>query len=66
MALGKGFAECPIKSPRQREFPERPLPRAALGKVFAEGLWAFAEGFRPSAKRPCPVVVANLTEGKHY
>jgi len=31
-------------------FPEGSLPRAAFGKAFAEGLIAFAEGRRPSAK----------------
>jgi len=35
------------------------LPRAALGKGFAEGFWAFAEGFGPSAKRARPVVRLN-------
>jgi hypothetical protein len=32
------------------------LPRAALGKGFAEGLRGFAESLRPSAKQPAPVV----------
>jgi len=32
------------------KFPEDSLLRAALGKAFAEGLIAFAEGMRPSAK----------------
>jgi len=32
------------------KFPEGSLPRAALGKAFAEGLIAFAEGLRPSTK----------------
>ena len=51
-ALDKGFAECPIKGPRQRPSSPtqnspralcrgppsaKPLPRAALGKAFAEG-----------------------------
>ena len=45
LALGKGFAECPIKGPRQRplrrlKIPRGSLPRAALGKAFAEGFWA--------------------------
>ena len=42
------------------KFPESFLPRAALGKAFAEGFaegfWAFAEDFGPSAKRARPVV----------
>jgi len=38
------------------KFSESSLPRAALGKAFAEGFWAFAEGLRPSAKKPRPVV----------
>ena len=33
------------------------MPRAALGKAFAEGFWAFAECPGPSAKRASPVVV---------
>jgi hypothetical protein len=32
------------------------LPRAALGKTFAEGLRGFAESLEPSAKPPAPVV----------
>jgi hypothetical protein len=32
------------------------LPRAALGKGFAEGLRGFAESLRPSAQQPAPVV----------
>jgi hypothetical protein len=32
------------------------LPRAALGKGFAEGLRGFAESLGPSAKQPAPVV----------
>jgi hypothetical protein len=46
LALGKGFAVCPIKGPRQR-----PLRRL---KIF-RGLFAFAEGFWP--KNASPVVV---------
>ena len=37
-------------------FSEGSLPRAALGKAFAEGFWAFAECPGPSAKRASPVV----------
>jgi len=37
-------------------FSEGSLPRAALGKAFAEGFWAFAECPGPSAKRAPPVV----------
>jgi hypothetical protein len=33
------------------------LPRAALGKGFAEGLRGFAESLGPSAKQPAPVVL---------
>jgi len=36
-------------------FSEGSLPRAALGKAFAEGFWAFAECPGPSAKRAPPV-----------
>jgi hypothetical protein len=32
------------------------LPRAALGKGFAESLRGFAESLGPSAKQPAPVV----------
>jgi hypothetical protein len=50
MALGKeGFAD--------RNFAEAALPRAALGKGFAEGLRGFVESLGPSAKQPAPVVV---------
>jgi hypothetical protein len=31
------------------KFPDGSLPKAALGKAFAEGLIAFAEGWKPSA-----------------
>jgi hypothetical protein len=49
MALGKeAFAD--------RIFAEGALPRAALGKGFAEGLRGFAECLGPSAKQPAPVV----------
>jgi len=37
-------------------FFEGSLPRAVLGKAFAEGFWAFAECPGPSAKRAPPVV----------
>ena len=37
-------------------FSDGSLPRAALGKAFAEGFWAFAECPGPSAKRAPPVV----------
>jgi len=39
------------------KFPEGSLPRAALGKAFAEGLIAFAEGRKPSAKILSAVVM---------
>jgi hypothetical protein len=49
MALGKeGFAD--------QIFAEIALPRAALGKGFAEGLKSFAESLGASAKKPSPVV----------
>ena len=41
-------------------FSEGSLPRAALGKTFAEGFWAFAECPGPSAKRAPPVVNGAL------
>jgi len=49
-ALGKAFAECPIKNTQQRplcrpEFCRVLLPSVALGKGFAECIWAFAECF---------------------
>jgi len=37
-------------------FSEGSLPRAVLGKAFAEGFWAFAECPGPSTKRAPPVV----------
>ena len=37
-------------------FSDGSLPRAVLGKAFAEGFWAFAECPGPSAKRTPPVV----------
>jgi hypothetical protein len=50
LALGKeSFAD--------RVFAETALPRAALGKAFAEGLRGFAESLEPSAKPPAPVVM---------
>jgi len=42
-------------------FPEGSLPRAVLGKAFAEGFWAFAEGQRRSAKHAPPVVMHGET-----
>jgi len=36
---------------------DRPLPRATLGKAFAEGKGFFAERIRPSAKNLVPVVL---------
>jgi hypothetical protein len=61
MALGKVFAECPIKGTRQEavadvQFAERSLPSVTLGKVFAECFLGFAECLRHSAKELCPVV----------
>jgi hypothetical protein len=48
-ALGKeAFAD--------RIFAEDALPRAALGKGFAESLRGFAESLGPSAKQPAPVL----------
>jgi len=35
---------------------DRPLPRATLGKAFAEDKGFFAERIRPSAKNLVPVV----------
>jgi hypothetical protein len=37
------------------------LPRAALGKGFAEDLGGFAESLGPSAKQPAPVVTLSNT-----
>jgi hypothetical protein len=59
--LGKGFVECLINGYRQKAFSDRifaedALPRAALGKGFAEDLRGFAESLGPSAKQPAPVV----------
>ena len=57
------FSLLPDKRPSVKtlfadsKFPESSLSRATLGKAFAEGFWAFAEGFGPSAKSPRPVVV---------
>ena len=50
MALGKSLFAVKF-------FSKGPLPRAALGKAFAEGFWAFAECPEPSANRAPPVVV---------
>ena len=36
---------------------DRPLPRATLGKAFAEGKGLFAERIWPSAKNLVPVVI---------
>jgi len=61
VALGKPFAESPMNSSRQRPFADkrcadRPLPRATLGKGFAESKTAFAERLRLSAKTLYAVV----------
>ena len=55
-ALGKGFAECPIKGPRQRpSSPTQNSPKALCrGPPSAKPL-PRVNG--PSAKRPSPVVV---------
>jgi len=65
MALGKDpFADG--------KFPEGSLLRAALGKAFAEGLIAFAEGLRLSAKIlsavviPIKQIVLNKVWVKHW
>jgi hypothetical protein len=50
MDLGKeAFAD--------RIFADGALPRAALGKSFAEGLRGFDESLAPLAKQPAPVVM---------
>jgi hypothetical protein len=37
-----------------------PLCRLKIFReLFAKGLWAFVKGFRPSAKRPHPVVLSR-------
>jgi hypothetical protein len=36
------------------------LPRAALGKGFAESLRGFAESLGPSAEQPAPVVIGTV------
>jgi hypothetical protein len=54
LALGKAFAGK--EGFADRIFVEAALPRAALGKGFAEGLRGFAESLGPSAKQPSPVV----------
>ena len=46
-------------------FSEGSLPRAALGKAFAEGFWAFTECPGPSAKKAPPVVLVFLVNGKN-
>jgi hypothetical protein len=62
-ALGTGFAEslelgCSGKSRgRDKKFSVRPVPSATVGKAFADGLIAFAESFRLSAKPGFPVVI---------
>jgi hypothetical protein len=38
------------------------LPKATLGKGFAEGLRGFAESLGPSAKQPAPVVSFHFLE----
>jgi hypothetical protein len=40
------------------------LPRAALGKGFAEGLRGFAKSLGPSAKQQAPVVDGEMTKTK--
>jgi hypothetical protein len=44
----------------EKKFPVGPLLSATLGKGFAEGLVAFAESFRLSAKPGFPVVTPVL------
>jgi len=43
---------------------DRPLPRATLGKAFAEGKGFFAERIRPSAKNLVPVVTGSRIDAR--
>jgi len=61
VALGKSFAECchvalGKDSFADHFFAEWALPRAALGKAFADGKGSFTECGRHSAKAADPVV----------
>jgi hypothetical protein len=45
------------------KFPDGSLPKAALGKDFAEGFIAFAEGRKPSTKILSAVVDNDSIQG---
>jgi hypothetical protein len=48
------------KEPKPRKkFSVSPVPSATVGKAVADGLVAFAESFRHSAKPEFPVVVGS-------
>ena len=61
-ALGKGFAECPIKDTRQSWLCRRCLWRVlfAVGEPFAECFMSFAECFGHSANSRSPVVYDHI------
>jgi hypothetical protein len=44
----------------RKKFSVRPVPSATVGKAFADGLLAFAESFRFSAKPGFPVVQGSI------
>jgi hypothetical protein len=62
-ALGTACAEslelgCSAKSRgREKKFSVSPVPSATVGKAFADGLIAFAESFRLSAKPGFPFLL---------
>ena len=64
VAVGKGFADCVPRGSRQIRLC-RPrlcrLPRGfAVGKAFADWVYAFADRGKQSAKRRFPVVIVYL------
>jgi hypothetical protein len=57
---------CSAKSRgREKKFSVSPVPRATVGKAFADGLIACAERIRLSAKPRFPVVY-TITQYKKY
>jgi len=60
------FAECPKNSTRQRSlcwlnFVVWSLLSVALGKDFAEYIWAFAECHKHLSKHGYPIVIVSIS-----
>jgi hypothetical protein len=48
----------------EKKFSVGPVPSATVGKAYADGLLAFAESFRLSAKPGFPVVTCSDSKSR--